>query len=395
VGQGLVSVDNSTEKTVLSENSFKGQYDWRAIRTAAFKRLCCLGLANIAPTTLALCRGEGEFRHVALETRVSFLAACAFLGATYHAALVAVVLVTILGQLGIVSSMLFLTKSRAFRSDILVRVDHMCRRVNESVPLDPKWQPRIDPRDDLFETWLRRTGIAVFAKRKVHALADHSDNVMHRLKSNVWEGPVSVSADMSHTDDHDVQHFEDSAVTIHFLTRTNPTTNAPELAALVHFSDPQCAAAWKRSVELKTANPTSSLLGYKVQWCDFLVVYWMSMISTTLFYLVVFPVVLAVTFVMFLWRNVWILASNSVTFWRRQLEKVSFATYQRRKQGEGKSGPGIVNDTMDQATPKKYWSRKRKEKGDDDVVIQQADQDGRRDRRYSWRRLYSDRSRRT
>ena len=524
-GKGLISVDNPTEMTVLTGNMFKGHFDWSAIRTAAFKRLCCLCFSDVRPTC-ALLLGGGEFEGLAWETRLSFFSAFVFLTAAYPFVFVVTFAVTILGNLGFIPNVRFLSKTKAQRSEIMVRVHNtghldgsamasasiaqrkregmsakhrrravahwhhaylkarilqavvrkytaktgnsdrglmfksptmgveeaMVQRARALGLFEPyrggdihdmkmklssmsskgqmlagedledgnedggrgkskgrgkrkggkvKYLPGIDPRDDAFENWLHRTGITVFAKRKKRESAHLSENIMHRLKNNVWDSAVSFDVDIrtskflmsagGHANENRTakkqgllavdddakyaQQFQDSAVTMNFVTRTSPTSKTPELVALVHFSDPECAAAWKRAVELEMANSDSTVRGYQVIWRHSLVGHFLSVFSTTIFYLVVLPIVLAMTIVMFIWRHIHISVSNTMRRWRRRYEKVSIATIQRRQQGKGKTGRAMIHDAMDRHTFQTSWLRDL-DSVDDRLAIQQAAQDG-------------------
>jgi hypothetical protein len=253
-----------------------------------------------------------------------------------------------------------------------------------------------------FENWLFRTGMTVFSKRKKRETGHMSDNAMMRLKNNVWDSAVSFDVDIrtqrflmsvgGHANENRTakmqgliddenskfaQQFQDSAVTISFATRAGLKTKQPELVAMVHFSDPECAAAWKRAVELELGNADSHVKGYNVAWRLSIVGHFVYFLGTTFFYLVLLPVVLCITVFMFILRHVAISVMNTLRRWQRRYERVSFATIQRRQAGKGKTGRTMIHDAMDRSTFQVSWLRDL-DSVDDRVAIQQAAQDGSR-----------------
>ena len=523
-GNGLLSVDNPTEMTVLTGNMFKGNFDWSAIRSAAFKRLCCLFYTDVRPNC-SLLLGHGDYAGFAWEVRLAFFVVYLMLTAFYPLVFLAVLAITILGQLGFVPNIRLFAKAKAQRSHVLVRLqdnsvldgssiaaasiaqkkrggmtmkqhrraarhwqmaymkarilqavvrkysakkDHQDRFMKFKSPTmgsedsmlqraralglfetykgdaialrirhmsqqsglgshtssdgndtkrehaadskkaahkhkDGNFQAGIDPRDDAYENWLHRTGLTVFAKRRKRETALNNDSVMRRLKNNVWDSAVSFDVDIrtqkfimsvgGHANenrtakvvglfDNDdnakfAQQFQDSSVTINFETRVSPVTKLPELVSTVHFSDAECAVAWKRAIELEMANPDSHVRGYQVKWRSSLIGHFSKVIGTTIFYLVLMPLVLAVAILMFVWRHLAISFMNTWRRWRRRYERVSFATIQRRQQGKGKAGRAMIHDAMDRYTFQTSWLRDV-DSVDDRVAIAQAAQDGSR-----------------
>ena len=182
------------------------------------------------------------------------------------------------------------------------------------------------------------------------------DNVLKRLKDQIWDAAVSFDVDIRtqrfimsadghanenrtakmqglFADDESMkfaQQFQDSSVTVRFQTRTAKRTKMPELVVLAHFSDPETARTWKRAVELETSNPDSHIKGYEVQWRHSVFMHFAIFVSTTIFYLALLPIVLAMSTLMFLWRHLCISIMNTIRKWERRYEKISFATIQRR-----------------------------------------------------------------
>jgi len=513
-GSGRVTVDNPTELTVLSGNMFKGHFDWGAIRGAAFRQLCCLCYRDARPTCHLLL-GTGQYVGIPLEVRLAFLAVLMLLTSTYPFLFVAVLGVTIVGQIGLIPSFTFMTKTKALRSEVVVRVhdtnsiagnalagasiaqkkrvamtskqhkralynwhrayfkarvlqavvqkygakatssdremkfknptmgseDAMVQRAralglfdtyqgdtqmlktkmsamesassfgDESSKGDEKskkggaknkYEAGIDPRDELFEAWLARSGITVFAKRKGRETAHMSENLAFRLKNIIWDSAVSFDVDIrkqafmlsasGHANENRTaktqglheneeskfaQQFQDSAVTVRFAHRTSATTKTQELVAMIHFSDPETASAWKRAIELELGNPDSQIKGYAVQWRYSLLMHFFYFTTTTIFYLILLPAVLGVTIAMFVWRHLWISWYNTVRRLKQRYEKISFATLQRRQQGKGKTGRDMIHDAMDRPTFQSSWLRDL-DSVDDRVAIQKAAQDGSR-----------------
>ena len=522
-GNGLLSVANPTEMTVLTGNMFKGNFDWWAIRSAAFKRLCCLFYNDVRPNC-SLLLGYGDYAGFAWEVRLAFFVVYLMLTAFYPLVFLAVLAITILGQLGFVPNVRLFVKAKAQRSHVLVRLqdismldgssiaaasiaqkkrggmtlkqhrraarhwrmaymkarilqavvrkysakkDHQDRFMKFKSPTmgsedsmlqraralglfesykgdsnamrvriqslqsglgsptsdgsdnkkkseadakkdankhkDGNFQPGIDPRDETYENWLHRTGLTVFAKRRKRETALNNDSVMRRLKNNAWDSAVSFDVDIrtqkfimskdGHANenrtakvagmfDNDeetkfAQQFQDSSVTINFETRVSPVTKLPELVSTVHFSDAECAVAWKRAIELEMSNPDSHVRGYQVKWRSSLLGHFSKVVGVTVFYLILMPMVLAITILMFVWRHLCISFMNTWRRWRRRYERVSFATIQRRQQGKGKTGRAMIHDAMDRYTFQTSWLRDV-DSVDDRVAIAQAAQDGSR-----------------
>jgi len=278
-----------------------------------------------------------------------------------------------------------------------------------------RYAPGVDPRDETFEKWLRKSGLTVTSKRasrRAHVQSSSADGpggagdgvqlpaLLSRLKHRVWDGAVSFDVDVRTNrflpEDEAwsggggllsgggsagggkgggeaeegsasfAQQHQDSSITISFATQDSPLTKKPELVAMVHFSDPETAARWKRGLELEASDPASVIKGFGVAWHRSIAGHLLLYAGTTLLYLALLPAVTAVAVLMFFWRELSREGWATLEHWRRRYERVSFATIARRRAGRGKAGRPMIHDAMSRATFDRAWLRKLDTRTDHD-----------------------------